>query len=85
MGPQAIGGSHRFHDPHRGPGAQAGSALDDEQITAMFRSGDLDLIQTHLLSMQQIESVVAKSAPATAPAAEATEEGEPAVEDMGLH
>ena len=60
-------------------------ALDDEQITDMFRSGDLDLIQAHLLSMQQIESVVAKSAPATAPAAEAMEEDQPAVEDMGLH
>jgi hypothetical protein len=60
-------------------------ALDDEQITDMFRSGDLDLIQAHLLSMQQIESVVAKSAPATAPAAEAMKEDQPAVEDMGLH
>lgn len=66
-------------------------ALSDEQITTMFRSGDLDLIQAHLLSMQQIETVVAKSAPA--PAAKASEEksaaetpeDEPAVEDMGLH
>ncbi len=59
-------------------------ALSDEQITTMFRTGDLDLIQAHLLSMQQIETVVAKSAPAAAPAAEALED-EPAVEDMGLH
>lgn len=37
-------------------------ALSDEQVTAMFRSGDLDMIQMHLLSMQQIESIVSKSA-----------------------
>jgi hypothetical protein len=62
-------------------------ALSDEDVTALFRAGDLDLIQMHMLSMQQIETVVAKSAPAapSAPAVEATEEKDPAVEAMGLH
>jgi hypothetical protein len=29
-------------------------------VLAMFRNGDLDLIQLHLMSMQQIEPLVAK-------------------------
>jgi len=39
-------------------------ALSDEQVVAMFRTGDLDMIQMHLLSMQQIETLVTKSASA---------------------
>lgn len=62
-------------------------ALDDAQVVEMFRTGDLDMIQMHLLSMQQIETVVAKSTKAAAPAdAEATAgQDEAEVESMGLH
>lgn len=61
-------------------------ALDDEAVVAMFRSGDLDMIQMHLLSMQQVERLVAKSvevaasSPASGDVIEAAE-----VEDMGVH
>ncbi len=34
--------------------------LSDAQIVTMFRTGDLDLIQLHLMSMQQVEPLVAK-------------------------
>lgn len=34
--------------------------LPDDKVVAMFRSGDLDLIQLHLMSMQQVEPLVAK-------------------------
>jgi hypothetical protein len=34
--------------------------LPDDKVLAMFRNGDLDLIQLHLMSMQQIEPLVAK-------------------------
>lgn len=43
-------------------------ALDDEKLVELFRSGDLDLIQLHLASMQQVESLVNKSAAAQASA-----------------
>jgi len=50
-------------------------ALPDEEITKLFRSGVLDLIQIHMLSMQQIEALVTKTASAAAEApAEATSE-----------
>ncbi|NBO21258.1 MAG: peptidase [Rhodobacteraceae bacterium] len=49
-------------------------ALPDDAVLAMFRSGDLDLIQMHLMSMQQIEPLVARvaarSGAAAAPAGE---------------
>ncbi|MBI1417657.1 MAG: peptidase [Limimaricola sp.] len=35
-------------------------ALPDEKVVEMFRNGDLDLIQLHLMSMQQVEPLVAK-------------------------
>lgn len=62
-------------------------ALDDEKVTAMFRSGDLDMIQMHLLSMQQVEPLVHKSAQRATPEAKdaAAPEAEPALEEMGLH
>jgi hypothetical protein len=64
-------------------------ALDDVQIAAMFRSGDLDLIQAHLLSMQQIETIVAKSGPAAASKADTSKakasEVEPTIEDIALN
>ncbi|WP_341863899.1 SapC family protein [Gymnodinialimonas sp. 57CJ19] len=37
-------------------------AISDEQIVSMFRTGDLEMIQMHLLSMQQVEAIVTKSA-----------------------
>ena len=43
-------------------------ALDDEKLVELFRRGDLDLIQLHLASMQQVESLVNKSAAAQASA-----------------
>lgn len=45
--------------------------LPDATVLEMFRSGDLDLIQLHLMSMQQVEPLVAKlvaDKPADAPA-----------------
>lgn len=70
-------------------------ALDDDQVVKMFRSGDLDLIQAHLLSMQQVEALVTKSAAAAGTAGAATDNEvatpdadsveEAVVEDMGLH
>jgi hypothetical protein len=36
-------------------------ALDDADVLTMFRSGDLDMIQMHILSMQQVERLVNKS------------------------
>jgi hypothetical protein len=36
-------------------------ALPDEAVVTLFRSGDLDLIQLHLLSMNNAEALVAKS------------------------
>lgn len=50
-------------------------ALADADVLALFRSGDLDLIQIHLMSLQQIEPLVARigsgSASGTQPAAKA--------------
>jgi hypothetical protein len=65
-------------------------ALDDTQIAAMFRSGDLDLIQAHFLSMQQIEAIVTKSGKVAAADAKSSNEkadskDDASVEDMGLH
>lgn len=51
-------------------------ALDDETVVRMFRTGDLDMVQMHLLSMQQVERVVTKSVEvsgAAVPEAEAVE------------
>lgn len=46
--------------------------LADDKVLEMFRNGDLDLIQMHLMSMQQVEPLVArigaaKPAPEAAP------------------
>lgn len=38
-------------------------ALSDEAVLEMFRNGDLDLIQLHMISMQQVEPLVARIAP----------------------
>lgn len=56
--------------------------LGDEEVLRLFRSGDLDLIQMHLMSMQQIEPVVARMsaaspAEAQAPVAAAETPAEP--------
>jgi hypothetical protein len=48
-------------------------ALSDAQVLEMFRNGDLDLIQLHLISMQQVEPLVARIA-ATASAPEQASE-----------
>lgn len=47
-------------------------ALPDDKIVEMFRNGDLDLIQMHLISMGQVEPLVARigSGKPAAPAAE---------------
>lgn len=37
--------------------------LSDEQVLTMFRTGDLDLVQLHLISMQQIEPLVENWSP----------------------
>lgn len=55
-------------------------ALDDAAVVGMFRSGDLDMIQMHLLSMQQVERVVTKSAEQAAAEAPA-----PALAEAGVH
>ena len=46
-------------------------ALSDEKVVEMFRNGDLDLIQMHLISMGQVQPLIARIAP---------EAAEPAVE-----
>ena len=52
--------------------------LSDEQVLTMFRNGDLDLIQMHLMSMQQIEPLVTRLASAgTAPQPAAPAAAEP--------
>lgn len=53
-------------------------ALPDEKIVEMFRSGDLDLIQLHQISLHNAEGLVSKSLSrsAAAPADEAPVEGE---------
>ena len=67
-------------------------ALPDADIAQMFRSGDLDLIQAHLLSLNAADALVNRSlraapeAPGDAPAAD--EDTAPAAGDanaMGLH
>jgi hypothetical protein len=66
-------------------------AMDDETVLSFFRSGELDLIQMHILSMQQVEHVVTQSsssgsAPdAAGDGAESGDEDETAVPEMGLH
>lgn len=37
--------------------------LPDEKVLELFRSGDLDLIQMHLISLQQVEPLIARVAP----------------------
>ena len=44
----------------------------------LFRSGDLDLIQLHLMSMQQVQPLIAKVAQAQIDAPEAAAEPVPA-------
>ena len=59
--------------------------LPDEAVLKLFRSGDLDLIQVHLMSMQQVEPLVARVSQArgsAAPAAEETAAAEPAAEPV---
>ena len=54
--------------------------LPDEKIVALFRAGDLALIQLHITSMQLVERVVAKSATAmkeAAPGEGGTADGAP--------
>jgi hypothetical protein len=65
--------------------AQKFRALDDADVVAMFRSGDLDMIQMHILSMQQVERVVTKSVEvaAAAPADDIADAAE--VEPVGVH
>jgi hypothetical protein len=46
-------------------------ALPDERVLALFRSGDLDLIQAHLISMNQIDALIARHRPAAPPGDEA--------------
>ena len=66
-------------------------ALTDEQIVTLFRAGDLDLIQLHLMSMQQIEPLVAKVVNSAAAGgveeAETVEDADDVSEvaEMGLH
>jgi hypothetical protein len=64
-------------------------ALGDEDVVRMFRSGDLDMIQLHLLSMQQVERLVTKSTElqsAGAPSEPQVEDlAEAEAEDMGVH
>ena len=43
-------------------------ALDDQQIAELFRIGDLDLIQLHMLSLLNAEALVAKALGAARPA-----------------
>jgi hypothetical protein len=38
-------------------------ALPDDQVLALFRSGDLELIHAHLMSMNQVEGLVARAGP----------------------
>ena len=59
-------------------------ALPDAEIVKMFRTGDLDLIQLHMLSMHNAEALVAKSLGAGS--ADAADDVAAAgdAEDMGL-
>lgn len=63
-------------------------ALPDADIAEMFRQGDLDLVQLHLLSMHNAEALVARSVDGL-PSAEAQvppeEPAAGAADDMGLH
>lgn len=63
-------------------------ALPDEAIAEMFRTGDLDLIQLHLLSMHNVEPLIERSltghnVATTEPAATVPVAGD--VEDMELN
>ena len=49
-------------------------ALPDEKIVELFRSGDLDLIQVHLMSLLQIESLVERLADVVTAESDAGEE-----------
>lgn len=61
-------------------------ALPDADVVQMFRSGDLDMIQMHLVSMQQVERVVSKSVAAEATAeAEAEADAEAETAEMNVH
>ena len=62
-------------------------ALSDETITSLFRSGDLDLIQLHMLSMHMVEPLVERSLNAAGDTAIAEADAPAAgdAEDMGLH
>lgn len=62
-------------------------ALSDEAVLKLFRSGDLDLIQIHLMSMQQVEPVVARVSAQRGVVAEAAAEAavEAAPEDAVLN
>jgi hypothetical protein len=63
-------------------------ALPDEAVVEMFRSGDLDLIQLHLLSMNRAEGLVARSVggsvEARAPAQDAAPKAAPAEDAVEL-
>lgn len=62
-------------------------ALPDETIAEMFRIGDLDLIQLHMLSMHNVEPLVERSLAGTAADTEEAETVPAAgnVEEMGIH
>ncbi len=60
-------------------------ALPDEDIVEMFRMGDLDLIQLHMLSMHNAEALIARS---LGDVAEGDADGDASAgdaEDMGVH
>jgi hypothetical protein len=58
-------------------------ALSDEEIVEMFRTGDLDLVQLHMLSMHNAEPLVNRSMQgAAAPAEDPPVAGD--AEEMGL-
>ena len=61
---------YRFHDGTTGGvtgfmrvSVEKLRELPDAKVVELFRSGDLDLIQLHLMSMQQVEPLVAKLVP----------------------
>lgn len=60
--------------------------LGDEAVVSLFRTGDLDLIQLHLASMQQIEPLVANSVrPSSEEAKSKGKKTKKATDDMGVH
>ncbi len=62
-------------------------ALPDDTISEMFRTGDLDLIQMHMLSMHNVEPLVERSLAGVEAAeteADETEHSAGDVEEMGL-